>query len=124
MNITADTSLAPSGFIGLSLGIQADKLVAVAPSRFQFRSTLSGGTAPFVYQWSFADGSTSSDKNPEHIYEIPGGKAVQLTVRDARGAIAIATVNLVLSESNDSDRDGVTDDTDACPLVLGPVTNQ
>lgn len=124
VNITSDTSLVTSGFKGLSLGIQTDKLIAIAPSRFQFTSTLSGGIAPFIYQWNFADGSTSSEKNPAHLYDIPGGKAVQLTVRDAQGAIAIATVNLVLNESNDSDRDGVTDDVDACPLAVGPITNK
>ncbi|MDD2745471.1 MAG: PKD domain-containing protein, partial [Candidatus Gracilibacteria bacterium] len=124
VNITADSPAIISGFQGLSLGIQADKLIAIAPARFQFTSTLSGGVAPFIYQWNFADGFTSSDKNPAHLYDIPGGKAVQLTVRDAQGAIAIATVNLVLSESNDSDRDGVADDTDACPLAVGPVINQ
>jgi PKD repeat protein len=38
------------------------------------------------YLWSFGDGSTSTEQNPEHIYSGPNTYSVSLTVTDDRGA--------------------------------------
>ena len=38
-----------------------------------FTSTITGGTAPFAYSWSFGDGGSSTMANPTHTYNSPGG---------------------------------------------------
>jgi PKD repeat protein len=43
------------------------------------------------WQWSFGDGATSTDQNPEHTYPGPGHYDVQLTVTDDGGATTSKT---------------------------------
>lgn len=41
--------------------------------------------------WSFGDGGTSSLRNPDYIYDVPGTFHVTLTVTDSRGRISTAS---------------------------------
>ena len=54
-----------------------------------FSSIINNGTAPFTYLWSFGDGQTSGNANPNHAFTSLGcGTAtfnVQLTVTDSKG---------------------------------------
>jgi gliding motility-associated-like protein len=43
------------------------------------------------YTWSFGDGGTSADQDPEHTYTDIGTFAVELTVQDINGCTATAT---------------------------------
>lgn len=124
VEIQGDAKRPPTAFTSLSLEIRTDKLTGEAPSNVQFTSVLQGGTGPFTYRWDFADGSFSTDANPQHLFDIPGVRDVQLTVRDSKGATAVASVVLAFTESDDWDKDGVKNTTDACPLVFGPASNQ
>lgn len=51
------------------------------PVRFAESSTDSDGTI-VERTWDFGDGSTSTDREPEHAYDAPGDYRVRLTVRD------------------------------------------
>jgi PKD repeat protein len=54
----------------------------------QFTGSVSGGTPPYYYQWSFGDGSISENQNPTHVYSSPspsGGYPVVLYVSDSGG---------------------------------------
>lgn len=47
----------------------------------------SKGTSPIAYLWNFGDGSTTStERNPTHIYTSPGSYTVTLTVTNAGGS--------------------------------------
>jgi len=41
----------------------------------------------FGYRWSFGDGSSSYEKNPSHIYYLPGEYLINLRVIDSEGRI-------------------------------------
>ncbi len=41
--------------------------------------------------WSFGDGGTSSDANPDYIYDLPGTYRVTLKLTDGRGRTSTAT---------------------------------
>ena len=45
----------------------------------------STGDASLTYNWSFGDGATSTDKNPEHSFNKKGTYNVQLAIKDAKG---------------------------------------
>jgi len=51
----------------------------------QLIATVSGGFAPFTYEWDFGDGTASEEPNPIHTYAESGIFAVSVTVTDAFG---------------------------------------
>lgn len=76
--------------------------ITVTPPGFppdaQFRGFPTSGTSPLTvsftdlstgdpnkWQWDFGDGSVSSEKHPEHIYNVPGEYTVTLTVENPFG---------------------------------------
>ncbi|TMI22432.1 PKD domain-containing protein, partial [Candidatus Bathyarchaeota archaeon] len=65
-----------------------------------FAGTASGGTTPYVYSWSFGDGSTATGQNLSHAYSSAGIYTVTLTVMDASSpqqkAIASKTVTVTI----------------------------
>lgn len=54
---------------------------------FENRSSDPDGDA-LTYEWDFGDGGTSAERDPTHVYELPGEYDVQLVVRDARGGVS------------------------------------
>ncbi len=57
-----------------------------------FTSTVSGGTGPYTYTWTFGDGSTPSVlASPSHVYTRTGTFQVNLTVSDSAAATVGAT---------------------------------
>ncbi len=59
-----------------------------------FSSSVSGGTPPYTYAWSFGDGGVSSNPNPTHAYASPGTYAMGLVVIDHEGTVAHAGVSI------------------------------
>jgi PKD repeat protein len=49
------------------------------------------------YSWSFGDGVTSDQRNPEHPFATEGPKSVTLTVTDAWGATSSATHDVIVA---------------------------
>ena len=61
-----------------------DNRFGVAPLTVQF--TDRSMNSPDTYLWSFGDGTTSSEMNPEHTFGLPGLYRVSLTVSNDAGS--------------------------------------
>jgi endoglucanase Acf2/PKD repeat protein len=76
----------------------ADQYTGRAPLTVQF----SGGNStdpnnlPLGYAWNFADGSTSDQPNPEHVFTTPGNYAVSLTVTNSSELSATESVTITV----------------------------
>ncbi|TMI13991.1 PKD domain-containing protein [Candidatus Bathyarchaeota archaeon] len=64
-----------------------------------FTSTVSGGTTPYSYSWTFGDGGTSNVANPTHAYTTPGTFTVTLTVTDSSTPTQSATATHTVTVS-------------------------
>lgn len=70
----------------LSASFSADKRVVDEGEPVQFTAEVSGGFAPYSYEWRFGDGETSNQASPSHVYREEGWHSVRLTVMDDRGS--------------------------------------
>lgn len=60
----------------------------LAGEGWTFRATASGGTPPFLYDWSFGDGASGTGPNVTHSYAAAGRYQLHLVVEDFGGATA------------------------------------
>lgn len=63
----------------------ATNRVGNAPLEVVFSNT-STPASGVTYLWDFGDGETSTEKEPTHVYEMPGEYQVSLTVTNAEGS--------------------------------------
>jgi PKD repeat protein len=97
---TASASVfVPSPPKGAPLSVSASVTSPAAGSllgaTFYFQTTVTGGIAPYAVQWAFGDGALGSalpGQAATHAYRAAGTYTATLTVTDARGAVARATV--------------------------------
>ncbi len=62
-----------------------------------FTSSVSSGTPPYVYSWSFGDGQVSAQANPVHTYPRAGNYRVALQVTDDYGSTTSQTITINVS---------------------------
>jgi PKD repeat protein len=68
-----------------------------AAERVQFTVEPTGGSGSYTYLWRFADGKTSRDKNPGHIYTAGGSFRPEVTVTDSLGrSVTVSTPRIML----------------------------
>ncbi|MFC1988071.1 DUF4349 domain-containing protein [Chloroflexota bacterium] len=70
---------------GLSLKSYASNARLKVREPVRFYAEISGGFAPYSYEWDFGDGTTSTDEAPTHAYKAAGSYTISLTVTDDRG---------------------------------------
>jgi len=96
VNVTATDANNVKKSATASLTVAAQPLVAdfsftqpvVAGSPATFTATITGGTPPYMFKWSFGDGSPFQSSNPvSHIYSVKGSYSVTLNATDANSAI-------------------------------------
>ncbi|GAA0063975.1 collagenase [Clostridium sp. CTA-1] len=79
------------------------------------------------YNWDFGDNTTSTEKNPVHIYKNPGTYTVKLTVTDDKGLKAektsSITINKVLKGNIVLEKEDNNDFTTANPVYLKDLVN-
>lgn len=61
-----------------------------------FTGSATGGTTPYTWAWTFGDGGTSTDQNPDHIYAAAGNYTATLTVTDAASNTATDTAAVTI----------------------------
>jgi hypothetical protein len=82
-----------SPLAGLSANARPDILVDIGgepiagppPVKTRFTSHASGADGPFLFHWSFDDGTTSTEQNPVHTFDKSGVYDVVLVVRNLEG---------------------------------------
>ena len=72
----------------LSVDFSADRQSAAVGETVTFTASVTGGTAPYSYQWDFGDGITSAEAEPQIAWEEAGVKIITLNVTDAAGISA------------------------------------
>lgn len=83
--------LEKAAFIKVEGGIKANFNYSVAgscnPSTPVSFNNLSSGTGTLTYEWWFGDGTSSTEKNPIHIYTSTGSYSVTLITKNAQGCV-------------------------------------
>lgn len=61
-----------------------------------FSAAGSGGTPPYVYDWLFGDGGSSSSATPSHAFAAIGDYSANVTVTDAAGVTSRSTTSVMV----------------------------
>jgi PKD repeat protein len=73
------------GGTSITIDFSADKETAAAGEEVKFTATVTGGTAPYTYEWNFSDDITSTEAEPVVVWEESGVKLITLNVTDSKG---------------------------------------
>jgi subtilase family serine protease len=94
--ITVSTAVVP---LSIAITPSASWTVGQAGT---FSSTVSGGTTPYAYGWSFGDSGTSTLADPSHTYASAGTFPIELTVTDSSSPMLTghAFTNVTVSSSS------------------------
>ncbi|TMI22673.1 PKD domain-containing protein [Candidatus Bathyarchaeota archaeon] len=104
------TTGAPPPPSGLTTTISFTPVSPAPGQSISFKSTASGGTAPYAYSWNFGDGTTGTGSGNSHLYSVSGTYVVSLQVSDSIGVTASASTVVAVISAN--------------PLVLSLPSNQ
>ena len=83
--------------IGVSADFIASPLSGASPLNVQFTDTSSGAISSWL--WTFGDGQTSVERNPQHVYVTPGVYTVSLTIQGMSGSDSEVKTNFVTVSS-------------------------
>ncbi|SEM22125.1 PKD repeat-containing protein [Maribacter orientalis] len=81
----------------------ADVIVGAAPLEVIFTGDKSTDDLGITtYTWDFGDGTTSSEVNPQHVFDVIGVFDVLLTVTDEQGLESTANITITVTEEQPS----------------------
>jgi PKD repeat protein len=84
--------------LGPAVAAQAAPAASDVGVPISFASTvLAAGVSPLTYAWDFEDGVNATTANATHAFGAAGTYAVQLDATDADGAVATASVSVVVA---------------------------
>jgi len=83
----------------LTVSAGATPLSGNAPLNVSFTGSVSGGSPPYTYRWTFGDGDSSAQKDPSHTYSQPSYYTATFTVTDNADQQKSATVGIAVSSS-------------------------
>jgi len=89
---TTNESVPPPPSPVLSATIAAHPTEGTMPLTVTFNSTVTGGVAPYTYDWQLGDGATTTAANTVHIYLTGGNFTVRLTVYDSENGSVFSNV--------------------------------
>ncbi len=79
----------------LALALQTSDHAGSVPLSVTFVAEVSGGEPPYQYAWDFGDGSQATGSASEvHSYTATGSYTIRVTVTDAEGETAVASVEV------------------------------
>lgn len=90
---TWQTLTAPTCFF---VSILASPSSGTFPLPVNFNSTVIGGIAPYIYLWTFGDGTMSTNPAPNHTYTVNGTFTSTLTVTDSIGNTATSATTITV----------------------------
>ncbi|MHB8352026.1 MAG: PKD domain-containing protein [Thermoplasmata archaeon] len=79
---------------GSNRSVEADAGVALL-----LNGTMVGGSAPWIYQWSFPDGSTVGGPVAAYTFPAPGSDLVRLEVRDAGNYSMVQSIAIAVAQT-------------------------
>ena len=107
VNVTVTDSVGRGATASTVITVSADGLAIAAltasatsvtvGTTVLFGASVSGGTAPLSYSWSFGDGTTASAGLPTHDWTSAGTYTVDLIVTDSLGARASKSLTMTVS---------------------------
>ncbi len=106
LTLTGQDNTTDTSTVAIAVAEPAEPLVAVASAAplqavpgetIQFDS--SGSTGDIAsYAWDFGDGTTSTEPNPAHTYQVPGTYTAQLTLTGQDNTTNTSTVAIAVAE--------------------------
>ncbi len=81
----------------LAIGISADPVTGPAPLTSQLSATVTGGAAPYTFNWSFGDGTGALGASVSHTYGVAGNFVADLVVTDSTGQQATTGVLITVT---------------------------
>lgn len=85
---TPESSDDSSSASELTIDFTMDKETAFVGESVKFTATVSGGVSPYTYEWSFDDDITSTEAEPEIVWQTVGVKVISLNIIDSKGNTA------------------------------------
>jgi PKD repeat protein len=96
-----------------------------APLTVDFTDTSTAGTSAInSWMWDFNDGNSSTEQNPQHIYEAAGSYDISLTVTTADGTDTTTMVGAVIVEATDILLKITLVDTRGLPIADATATSE
>ncbi len=102
---------------GPAVSITAGPATTDVDQMVAFSAQVAGGTPPYIYHWSFGDGSSSMSPSTSHSYDAADTYAVNLTVTDTVLGVGAQFTNVTVH----GDPTVTTTVSTATPLAGGPV---
>ncbi|MFT4309297.1 MAG: PKD domain-containing protein, partial [Candidatus Woesearchaeota archaeon] len=82
----------------LTVSLDANPLQGFAPLEVDYYCSASGGKAPYSYELSFSDGTTSDDNVGSKVYDEPGNYLLSCKVTDSMNNVRVASKNILVND--------------------------